>query len=66
MALSKQFKVSVFISIGLAEKENQVNLTNKVIAITGGARGLGFAMAERLGNQGAQVSAFGYECRGIG
>ncbi|ASK19145.1 SDR family oxidoreductase [Halomonas sp. N3-2A] len=33
-----------------------MNLTNKVIAITGGARGLGFAMAERLGKQGARLA----------
>lgn len=33
-----------------------MQLTNKVIAITGGARGLGFAMAERLGRQGAQLA----------
>ncbi|BBI51875.1 3-ketoacyl-ACP reductase [Vreelandella olivaria] len=30
-----------------------MNVTNKVIAITGGASGLGYAMAERLGKQGA-------------
>ncbi|WP_346797865.1 SDR family oxidoreductase [Halomonas sp. Bachu 37] len=33
-----------------------MELTNKVIAITGGARGLGFAMAERLGGQGARLA----------
>ncbi|CAH1044443.1 SDR family oxidoreductase [Halomonas sp. TD01] len=33
-----------------------MNLTNKVIAITGGARGLGFAMAECLGKQGARLA----------
>lgn len=33
-----------------------MNLTNKVIAITGGARGLGFAMAKRLGSQGARLA----------
>ncbi|UYO74314.1 SDR family oxidoreductase [Halomonas qinghailakensis] len=33
-----------------------MNLTNKVIAITGGARGLGFAIAQRLGKQGARLA----------
>ncbi|MFC7367789.1 MULTISPECIES: SDR family oxidoreductase [Vreelandella] len=33
-----------------------MQLTNKVIAITGGARGLGLAVAERLGKQGARLA----------
>ncbi len=33
-----------------------MQLTNKVIAITGGARGLGYAVAERLGKQGARLA----------
>ncbi|AQU82284.1 MAG: SDR family oxidoreductase [Halomonas sp.] len=33
-----------------------MQLTDKVIAITGGARGLGFAIAQRLGAQGARVA----------
>jgi 3-oxoacyl-[acyl-carrier protein] reductase len=33
-----------------------MKLDKSVIAITGGARGLGFAMAQRLGRQGAQVA----------
>lgn len=33
-----------------------MQLTDKVIAITGGARGLGFAIAQRLGAQGAKVA----------
>lgn len=33
-----------------------MQLNEKVIAITGGARGLGFAMARRLGSQGARVA----------
>ncbi len=31
-------------------------LTDKVIAVTGGARGLGYAMALRLGRQGARMA----------
>lgn len=34
-------------------KERRGQLTANVIAITGGARGLGFAVAQRLGQQGA-------------
>lgn len=33
-----------------------MQLTDKVIAITGGARGLGFAIAQRLGARGAKVA----------
>lgn len=33
-----------------------MHLTNKIIAVTGGARGLGFAMAERLGKAGARLA----------
>jgi len=33
-----------------------MNINDKVIAITGGARGLGYAMAQRLGSQGASVA----------
>lgn len=33
-----------------------MQLNDKVIAITGGARGLGFAMAQRLGKQGARIA----------
>ncbi|TFH87314.1 SDR family oxidoreductase [Billgrantia azerbaijanica] len=33
-----------------------MQLDNRVIAITGGARGLGFAMARRLGGQGARLA----------
>ena len=33
-----------------------MELTNKIIAVTGGARGLGFAMAERLGKAGARLA----------
>lgn len=33
-----------------------MKLDNTVIAITGGARGLGFAMARRLGSQGAKLA----------
>ncbi|UYG01554.1 MULTISPECIES: SDR family NAD(P)-dependent oxidoreductase [unclassified Halomonas] len=33
-----------------------MNVDNKVIAITGGARGLGLAMAKHLGEQGASVA----------
>lgn len=33
-----------------------MQLTDKVIAITGGARGLGFATAQRLGSQGARLA----------
>ncbi|WGI24041.1 SDR family oxidoreductase [Halomonas alkaliantarctica] len=33
-----------------------MNIKNKVIAITGGASGLGYAMAERLGEQGAVLA----------
>ncbi len=33
-----------------------MNVDNKVIAITGGARGLGLAMAELLGSKGARVA----------
>lgn len=33
-----------------------MQLTNKIIAVTGGARGLGFAMAERLGKAGARLA----------
>ncbi|WP_447556382.1 SDR family oxidoreductase [Vreelandella sp. EE22] len=33
-----------------------MQMDNKVIAITGGARGLGFAMAEHLGAQGARLA----------
>jgi 3-oxoacyl-[acyl-carrier protein] reductase len=33
-----------------------MQLTNKVIAITGGARGLGLEVAERLGKQGARLA----------
>ena len=33
-----------------------MKINDKVIAITGGARGLGYAMAQRLGNQGASVA----------
>ena len=31
-------------------------LNDKVIAVTGGARGLGYAMAQRLGKQGARIA----------
>ncbi|MFO7909570.1 SDR family NAD(P)-dependent oxidoreductase [Vreelandella aquamarina] len=33
-----------------------MELTNKIIAVTGGARGLGFAMAQRLGKAGARLA----------
>lgn len=33
-----------------------MQLTDKVIAVTGGARGLGYAIAERLGQQGAALA----------
>lgn len=33
-----------------------MNINGKVIAITGGARGLGFSMAQRLGRQGARLA----------
>ncbi|MCP1327247.1 SDR family NAD(P)-dependent oxidoreductase, partial [Halomonas sp. 707D4] len=33
-----------------------MNLNEKVIAITGGARGLGFAMARHLGARGARLA----------
>ena len=33
-----------------------MQLDKKVVAITGGARGLGFAIAKRLGKQGAQIA----------
>ncbi|WP_028112012.1 SDR family oxidoreductase [Ferrimonas kyonanensis] len=33
-----------------------MELNNKVVAITGGARGLGLAMAQRLGRQGARLA----------
>ena len=31
------------------------NLKNKVIAITGGATGIGFALAKTLGSEGAKI-----------
>ncbi|MEC8937680.1 MAG: SDR family NAD(P)-dependent oxidoreductase, partial [Pseudomonadota bacterium] len=33
-----------------------MQLDKKVVAITGGARGLGFAIAKRLGKRGAQIA----------
>lgn len=36
--------------------DSSMELTNKIIAVTGGARGLGFAMAERLGKAGARLA----------
>lgn len=33
-----------------------MELNNKIVAITGGARGLGLAMAQRLGRQGARLA----------
>ncbi|MBY6018228.1 SDR family oxidoreductase [Ferrimonas balearica] len=33
-----------------------MDLNNKIVAITGGARGLGLAMAQRLGRQGARLA----------
>lgn len=36
--------------------DSNMELTNKIIAVTGGARGLGFAMAERLGKAGARLA----------
>ena len=37
-------------------EESRMVLTDKVIAVTGGARGLGYAMALRLGQQGARMA----------
>mgnify|MGYP001209052857 CR=1 FL=1 len=34
---------------------NQIDLSNRVAVITGGAQGFGFSMAERFSNSGAKV-----------
>jgi NAD(P)-dependent dehydrogenase (short-subunit alcohol dehydrogenase family) len=42
---------------------NQIDLNGQVAVVTGGAQGLGFAIAQRLVKSGAKVSPVGHECR---
>ncbi len=42
---------------------NRIDLDGRVVAITGGARGIGYAVAQRALNSGASVALMGHRRR---
>src|ERR1041385_892847 len=48
-----------------AQPMNQIDLTNRVAVVTGGARGIGYSVAERMLRSGAAVSLWDVDAAGL-
>jgi len=48
-----------------AQPMNQIDLTNRVAVVTGGARGIGYSVAERMLRSGAAVSLWDVDSAGL-